>query len=195
MDNIPLLEPVQNDYRELFISNIDEDDFFENISTKYSNTILDVFEYCLGEDSKELQYLESSYFKLINEDKYLSFLEEVFLKNQEKCYVNIDFSQVDFTFLLEQLSKMDLVDKHIYLKQEREFQNQKNKNFLIKDISLLKMFIKGILRETLRVDLYFPYKPLLLFSNFDLSLPLVFKKEKDKEDYRIMAEKYNLYFR
>lgn len=196
MDNlIPLLEVVQDDYRKLFMSNIDEDDFFENVSRKYSNAILDIFESSLEEDSEELKYLESTYFRLRNEDKYLHFLEEVFVENKEECYINIDFSTVDYTFLLEQLNKMDLVDKYIYIHQEREFENKNNKNYLIKDINLLKMFIRGILRETLRVDLYFPYKPLLVFSNFDLSLPLVFKKEEDKHYYQKIVKKYNLYFR
>ena len=195
MDNIPLLKVVQRDYKKLFINSIDEDDFFENVSKKYTNTILDIFEDTLVDGSKELDYLESSYFRLINEDKYLNFCEDVFFENQEKCYVNIDFSKVDYTFLLETLSKMDLIDKHIYIHQEKEFQNTRYLNFLITDVNLLKMFMKGILREILRVDLYFPHKPLILFSNYDLSLPLVFKDEKDKIYYQEIAKRNNLYFR
>jgi hypothetical protein len=66
---------------------------------------------------------------------------------------------------------------------------------MIDDIVLLKMFLKGILRETLSTDIYFAKKPLLLCSNYDLSLPMVFKNSDDIQVYEKIANKYNLYFR
>jgi hypothetical protein len=66
---------------------------------------------------------------------------------------------------------------------------------MIDDIVLLKMFLKGILRETLSIDIYFAKKPLLLCNNYDLSLPIVFKNSDDIKMYEKIANKYNLYFR
>ena len=194
MYKIPKLKVVKQDYRMLFSKKLDED-YFDTVINQYPNVILDIFNKVLDKDSSDLLKLESTYFRLENEKKYLDFIEEVFNENDNRCYVNIDFQNFDIASVLEQINNMDLIDKHLFLHQVQEFQKVKGTHFIIEDINLLRMFMKGILREFLRVDLYFPKKPLLLFSNFDLSLPLVFQEEQSKEYYKLIAKKNGLNFR
>ena len=194
MYKIPKLKVVKQDYRMQFSKKLDED-YFDRVIKQYPNVILDIFHKALEEDSVELEKLESTYFRLENEKKYLDFIEEVFNENDNRCYVNIDFQNFDIPFILEQINSMDLIDKHLFLYQVEEFKEVRDTHFIIEDINLLKIFMKGILRESLRVDLYFPKKSLLLFSNFDLSLPLVFKNNEDMEYYKLIAQKNDLYFR
>jgi len=195
---IPILKPIKFDYLSVFTNDTelnDMDEFFEQISNMYPHTLLDIFDRQLENDAEELKYLDSEYFRLSNENKYLDFITDVFLHNKECCYINIDFSVLRYDGIINQLNKLDVIDKYLILNQEFFLRGNKNKTFLIDDIFLLKMFVKGILREILQVDLYFAHKPLLLFHNYDLSIPLVFKTKEDKLFYEQLANNYELYFR
>ena len=194
--NIPKLKIVENDYRKDFISNISEiDDFFEKVTTKYPNVILDIFETKLEKNDDRLPLLDDEYFRLCEEQKYLKFIEEVFEINSNKCYVNIPFYDTNINYILQTLNNLDLIDKYIFLNQELNFKNKNNQYFLIDNINLLRTFLKAMIREVIKIDLYFDKKPLLLFSNFDLSLPLVFKTTKDMSMYKKVSNNHGLYFR
>ncbi len=81
------------------------------------------------------------------------------------------------------------------LKHLTDLKSTKSNIYIITDSNLLKMFMKGILREIFQTTLYFSKISLLLFSNYDMSLPLVFKSSQDKIFYKKIAEKNSLYFR
>ena len=57
------------------------------------------------------------------------------------------------------------------------------------------MLFKCMLRELIPMELYFNVKPLAIFSNYDLSVPIFFKDEKDIKHYLKMAERNALYLR
>jgi len=196
---IPSLKIADVDYREAFILNspLEKDDFLEAITKQYPNVILDVFEAVLDTKDERIELLSNEYFRLYQEDKYLSFAEEVFALNDNKCYINWTFNATDSfeEYILRKISDFDAIDKRIFLHQVMQFCTSRCENFMIDDIVLLKMFLKGILRETLSIDIYFAKKPLLLCSNYDLSLPMVFKNSDDIKMYEKIANKYNLYFR
>ena len=64
-------------------------------------------------------------------------------------------------------------------------------HFLISMLFLELLYVLPLRRwgREIPVALYFNVKPLAIFSNYDLSIPIVFKDEKDVKYYRNMAEK------
>ena len=197
MNIIEKIEPTKFLYREVFdkVKNLN-DDFFDCIIEKYPSKILDIFKDTLKEDSEEIKLLDSQYFKLINEEKYLNFIVEVFEKNNSTCYVEIAaFKNYDNEFLLRILNKLDILDKYIFLEQIGTISSTLATKYIIKDKFLLKMFFKCMLRELIPIEFYFLEKPLILFNNFDMSIPLVFKNNEDILFYRQIAEKNSLFFR
>ena len=155
-----------------------------------------MFEDTLKEDSEEIKLLDSQYFKLINEEKYLNFIVEVFEKNNLTCYVEIvAFKNYDNDFLLKILNELDIVDKYILLKQIDVISSTLETRYIIKDKFLLKMLFKCMLRELISIEFYFLEKPLIIFGNFDMSIPLVFKNKEDIPFYKKIAEKSSLFFR
>jgi len=198
MIKVPTLQRTDFNYENVFLDKVEsneEKSFFDLVSKSYPNIILDIYDHCLDLNSNELNNLDSEYFRLANEEKYLNFIDDVFDINEQKCYVKIYFNISDNDFFLESLNRLDIIDKHIMLHQLKVLNSCSDDNFLISDINLLKMFMRGILREFLHVDLFFPKKSLLLFFNYDLSLPLVFKYKDDLNDYMKVAKRNDLYFR
>ena len=198
MNRIPILKAIKLDYKkDVFTKDYFDDDFFEIVSETHPSVILDMFAERLEVGSKKLKLLESQYFRLSNEKKYLNFIKSVFLENNKKCIVNIKFNLNDYDLLIYHINELDIIDKHILLRQFRHFEGPTSKFFRIEDLSLLEMFMKGILREVFPqyIALYFDIRPLLLFSNYDMSLPLVFKYKKDAKFYENMAKNNELHFR
>jgi len=197
MYTIAKIEPASVSYRNEFdkVKNLN-DDFFDSVIEHYPRNILDMFENKLKEDSEEIKLLDSEYFKLINEEKYLNFIVEVFTKNNSICYVEIPaFQNYSDHLFLRILNELDLVDRYIILQQIDVISLASGSKFEIKDKNLLKMLFKCILRELIPIEFYFLDKPLIIFNNFDMSLPLVFKNEEDIGFYKEIAEKHSLFFR
>jgi hypothetical protein len=197
MNTIVKIEPTKVLYRENFdkVKNLNND-FFDYVVEQYPSKILDMFEDSLKEDSEEIKLLDSQYFKLINEEKYLNFIVEVFEKNNSTCYVEIaTFKNYDNDFLLKILNELDIVDKYILLKQIDIISSTLETRYIIKDKFLLKMLFKCMLRELIPIEFYFLEKPLIIFNNFDMSIPLVFKNKEDIPFYKQIAEKSSLFFR
>ncbi|MDR0579903.1 MAG: hypothetical protein LBG21_04805 [Campylobacteraceae bacterium] len=94
--NIPILKPVNFDFREIFIVNSsnDIDEYLDIITKVYPNKILDIFEHILDKSDPQIELLNNEYFRLSQEYKYLNFAEEVFNLNDKKCYVNIIFEKI-----------------------------------------------------------------------------------------------------
>jgi hypothetical protein len=196
--NIPLLKPVDFDFREIFIVNLSNgiDEYFDVVMKKYPHAILDVFEHTLDKSDPRIELLSNEYFRLSQEYKYLNFIEEVFSLNDKKCYIDIVFEKNSCLSFKRELCKLDEIDKYILLHQLISFSNANHKkNYLIDDVNLAKMFIRGMLREYWQYSLYFDKNPLILFGNYDLSLPIVCKNENDMKTYEKIANKHGLYFR
>ena len=197
MNTIAKLEPTTILYKNKFdkVEKLN-DDFFDSLVESYPNKILDIFEEKLKEGSEELKLLDSQYFKLLNEEKYLNFIVKVFEKNSSLCYVEMPISaHFNDEFLLKILNELDSIDKYILLEQRDILFSLSAKNYVIKDKNLLKMLFKCLLRELIPMEFYFLDTPLIIFNNFDMSLPLVFKEEKDIEYYKNIAEKHSLFIR
>jgi len=196
---IPLLKKTKYGYSEVFLSNIatqdDDEDYYDEICKKSPNVILDIFPHCLDRDSKEIKYLDSDYFRFINEEKYLNFICDVFEENDRCCYIEYDFYNYSHKKLIENMKRLDEVDILILLEQITHFNKEQNNKFMIDDANLLKLFLRGILRENMRLHFFFKKRPLMLFSNFDLSIPLAFKSIADLEYYKKIAKDNNLFFR
>ena len=73
--------------------------------------------------------------------------------------------------------------------------NGDNYIYKIENINLLKLFIKGFLREKIQNSLYFNSHPMVLISNYDLSLPIIIDNNKDKQLYEKIANENNLFLR
>ena len=197
MNTIAKIKPTDILYRNEFdkVKNLNNN-FFDSVTKYYPNYILDIFENQLDENSEEIKLLNSDYFKLINEDKYLNFIVEVFRENSSICYVEIPaFKNYSDDLILRILDRIDLVDRYIILNQIDTISSTSNSNFEIKDKNLLKMFFKCILREIMPIEFYFLDKPLIIFNNFDMSLPIVFKNKEDIEFYKKIAKRHSLFFR
>jgi len=197
MNNIPILKETNINYKKVFlISNKSlKENSFEELFTTYPSVILDIYSSSLDVNSPELLNLNSEYFRLSQEYKYLNFILDCFKKNSYKCIININIFNIKYEDFIEYTNRLDQIDKYILLKQFNTMKNSKEDLYLIEDINLLKMFMKGILREVFKGSLFFPQSPLIVFDNYDMSLPLVFKNIKDKKDYQEIAEKHSLYFR
>lgn len=197
MNNIPILKETNINYKKVFlISNKSlKENSFEELFTTYPSVILDIYSSSLDVNSPELLNLNSEYFRLSQEYKYLNFILDCFKKNSYKCIININIFNIKYEDFIEYTNRLDQIDKYILLKQFNTMKNSKEDLYLIEDINLLKMFMKGILREVFKGSLFFPQLPLIVFDNYDMSLPLVFKNIKDKKDYQEIAEKHSLYFR
>lgn len=197
MNNIPILKETNINYKKVFlISNKSlKENSFEELFTTYPSVILDIYSSSLDVNSPELLNLNSEYFRLSQEYKYLNFILDCFKKNSYKCITNINIFNIKYEDFIEYTNRLDQIDKYILLKQFNTMKNSKEDLYLIEDINLLKMFMKGILREVFKGSLFFPQLPLIVFDNYDMSLPLVFKNIKDKKDYQEIAEKHSLYFR
>ncbi len=196
--DIPLLKQTKHEYSEVFSSNTqseEEDDYYDEICKNHPNVILDVFSKCLDRDSKEIKYLDSDYFKFVNEEKYMNFITDVFEENNRCCYIEYNFFDYDHETLIENIKRLDEIDILILLEQITHFNKEKNNKFMIDDVNLLKLFLRGILRENIRIHLFFKKRPMILFSNFDLSIPLAFKTIEDLEYYKKIASNNNLFFR
>jgi len=197
MNIIPTLEPTKILYRNEFVrlENKNED-FFDYIVERYPNKILDMFENVLKEDSEEIKLLDSKYFKLIKEEKYLNFIVEIFKKNSSICYVEIPaFENYNDDLLLRLMNELDIIDKYILMKQKDVVSFTSESKYIVKDENLLKMLFKCMLRELTSMEFYFLDKPIIIFSNYDMSIPLVFKNKEDIEFYKKIAEKNSLFLR
>lgn len=198
-DYIPTLIKTDFNYQKIFIDSIklesSDEDFFEQTVSQYPNTILDIFDKQLNKNSNELKYLESEYFRLTNEDKYLNFITECFKENFKQCFVDISVDFKDYENFIYYSNRLDEIDQHLLLRQLVNLDNTEDTIYLVEDINLLKMLMKGICREIFHATLFFPKKPLLLFSNYDLSLPIICKDSNTLEYYRKIAESNQLYFR
>lgn len=196
---IPLLKQTSINYKNLFSVKKDlqtiEESFYDIVVDNYPNVVLDMYSSCLNEDSKELADLDNEYFRLSSEYKYINFIIDVFNHNSNTCIINISSDFKKYDNIISYMSQLDKIDQYLLLKQFKDNNYTNDMTYTIQDSSLLIMFMKGILREIFNVTLYFPDKPLLLFSNFDMSLPLVFKSENDKIFYQKLAEENELFFR
>ncbi|HIP27154.1 MAG TPA: hypothetical protein EYG80_05810 [Flavobacteriaceae bacterium] len=173
-----------------------EEDNFEFLTKHYPCKTLDIFDTALEINSEEIKLLDSSYFKLISEEKYLKFIVEVFQENASLCSVNIEaFKNANYEFIVDVSNKLDSVDRYILLNQLAIITSSSQSFYLVDDENLLKMLFKCMLRELIPMELYFNVKPLAIFSNYDLSIPIVFKDEKDVKYYLNMAERNALYLR
>ncbi|MDR0467990.1 MAG: hypothetical protein LBG67_03980 [Campylobacteraceae bacterium] len=197
--DIPKLKTTKIDYAKNFVSNYtDMENFFEEICGKFPGAILDVFDTTLDTKETRMSLLRDEYFRLSQEYKYLNFIEEVFSINDNMCFIKLDFRRYEASCasrMFSVINRLDAIDKLIFINQELNLCNCADINFIIEDINLLKMFLKSMLREIMRVDLYFDKKPLLLFGNFDLSLPIAFKNSDDMAMYEKIANNHGLYFR
>jgi len=190
------LEPTDVLYKNIFDKLKSLDDIFDEAVEIYPNRILDMFPSQLEEDSKEIKLLDSQYFKLANEEKYLNFIVEVFENNGSVCYLEAPaFAHYNDEFLLGLLNELDSIDKYILLEQRDTIMSLSETKYVVKDKHLLKMLFKCILRELMPVEFYFIDRPLIIFNNFDMSLPLVFKDGTDMEYYKNIAKKHCLFLR
>jgi hypothetical protein len=204
MMNVPLMKPIEFDLIGEYLQNISEDentdwnDIYEAIQAKYPNVTLDVFDKALDKDDPKAELLDSDYFRLSQEYKYLNFFEDIFALNDNKCYAAVGFSQGTYfhTISLHALNLFDAIDRIMYLHQIVTLGKDINsEHFLIDDVNLGKMCFKGMLREFYRNYLYFDKISLTIWGSFDLSLPITFKNAADLRKYEKIANKRGLYFR
>jgi len=198
--NLPLLKIDNLDYKSIFIDTNNTylyniEDFFNEVTHKYTYKILDIFNTKKSKESQDALNLSSEYFKLSQEEKYLNFIIDIFKRNKYRCYVEVNINFESYEDYLYFSSKLDQIDKHLLLINFLRNYNRKGNVFLIDDSNLLKMFMKGMLREIFDSVLFFPESQMLIFSNFDLSLPIIIKNKGDENIYGEIARKYSLYLR
>jgi len=195
---IPLLKPSTFHYTEIFDKvSVESFNVLEHLMQRYPSALLDIFPSSLDEESEALKRLESEYFRLSQERKYLAFLEEVFHRNGDKCFLSMDdFEIAEMDRFMRMNDRLDTIDRYILLEHYKVWDSLKGaQSYRIEDVTLLSVFVKAVLRECLNCTLFFPEQPMLLISNYDLSLPLCFLDGKDRLIYKAMAEKNGLFFR
>ena len=194
---VPLLETTDSAHIDSFFKKVkyteEMDSYYVELSKEYPNAVLDIFPHLLKRESDEIKYLDTDYFKLANEGKYLNFICEVFKENDECCYIEYNFSNINY--LSRTIDTLDIIDKTIFMKQVIHHSNEKKDKYIIRDINLLTMFAKEMLRENPMIDLYFFKRPIIIFFGYDLSIPLACESDKDLEYYKKIANKNDLFFR
>lgn len=161
----------------------------------YPSAILDVFERKLDSSSKELGYLDSNYYRLCQEKKYVDFITKIFIANNCKCHIHINMEVNNSETFLYRLNNLDTIDKHILLNQQKHLADNGLTTYVIDDLNLLIMFLKGILREIFRADISFMIVPIIIFSNYDLSIPVITKNKKDMDFYSAIAKESKIFLR
>jgi len=200
MNMIPLLEISDFDFEKNFSSKEQSTDYdaFEQFIKQYPSGILDVFQECLDQNDPNIKLLDSAYFQLSNEKKYLNFIHDCFIQNSHQCYFQTSINFKNYEDIIYYAERLDAIDKYLILNQLQCLEitsSNTHKNFLIKDINLLSMFVKGFLREVLHGALFFKEKPIAIYSNFDMSLPIVFFHKDTIDFYKNIAQKNDLFIR
>jgi len=192
---LPELYKSENFYKDFQCDNLsDLEDKLNYLYENYPNAILDVFENSLSADDPQIALLDSNYFKLTQEIKYINFVNKCFDMCSETCYINIEIDFESFDNFLYYFPLQDTVDKYIFLNIFKKA-TKKNDFYKIVDRTLLTLFIKNGLREQMHFTIYFSDIEMLLFSNYDLSLPIVFKKKIDMDMYQKILTENGLFFR
>ena len=200
MNMIPLLEISDFDFEKNFLlkkQNAD-DDVLEQCIKQYPSGILDVFQECLDKHDPHIKLLDSAYFRLSNEKKYLNFIHDCFVENSTQCYLQTCINFKSYEDMIYFAERLDAIDKYLILNQlqylDVTYSNTK-RTYLIKDVDLLAMFVKGFIREVLHGVLVFKETPIAIYSNFDMSLPIVFFDTKNIDFYKNIAQKNDLFIR
>ncbi|ALS00170.1 hypothetical protein ATZ33_01890 [Enterococcus silesiacus] len=201
---IPMIQPINSDtvsidskLWNLYTQSEDYNELFSTAKKMYIKVALDIFNKPMTNEDPRLNLLSNDYFKLNQETKFLCFIKKVFELNKEKCYIDLgtfENNQTLMEFLINQEKHLDQIDKYILLNQIEILKTSKNTIYLIDDLNLLTMFFKGFLRECLWSSLYFNTVPLIIKTNYDISLPLVFQNEEDKKRYEKIANESGLFF-
>ncbi|MGX7412799.1 hypothetical protein [Enterococcus caccae] len=201
---IPKIQPinsnaVNNDSElwELYIQADDYDELLIESEKKYEKVVLDVFNKPMVKEDPRLDLLSNNYFKLSQESKFLYFIKKVFELNRGKCYIDLgtfENNQDVIEFLISQEKYVDQIDKYIILNQIEILKNSKEPIYLIDNLNVLNMFFKCFLRESLWSSLYFNTVPLIIKTNYDISVPLIFQNEEDKKVYEKIANESELFF-
>lgn len=186
---------------EVYKSFFNTEDYVELVkeATRHKKSaILDVFNDTMQIGDQRLNLLSNEYFRLSQENKYLSFFERVFEINDNEAYIDLggEDDKSKITKIMDrQCEGLAKIDRLIYMNQIDILNNGNNYIYKIENINLLKLFIKGFLREKIWNSLYFNSHPLILVSGYDLSLPIIFDNDKDKKLYEKIANEHNLFFR
>lgn len=187
-----------NELYKLFFDVEDYHDVVVEATRLKKVAILDVFKETMQIGDPRLDLLSNEYFRLSQENKYLSFLERVFEINGNEAYIDLG-GEDDKSKIIESIDNdfeaLDKIDRLIYMNQIDILNNSDNYIYKIENINLLKLFIKGFLREKIWNSLYFNSHPMILIANYDLSLPIIIDSDKDKKLYEKIANENNLFLR
>ena len=168
-----------------------EDDFIDTLKKeKYIVKILDVFSYTLSQEDERLKLLDDEYFRLTQEEKYLCFTKKMFELNSNEVYVIVGTNFSNLEVVSYQLTRLDKIDEFLILNFFKSFFN--SPFGLIKDVNLLNLFIKGMLRESISAIIYFEKIDFIISYGFDLSLPVGMR---EVERFEKIANGCGLYFR
>ncbi|MBS6430366.1 hypothetical protein ACHEVJ_06870 [Enterococcus raffinosus] len=187
-----------NELYKLFFDSTDYHELVVEATRLKKVAVLDVFNETMQIGDSRLSLLSNEYFRLSQENKYLSFFERVFEINDNEAYIDLggEDDKSKITKIMDrQCERLDKIDRLIYVNQIDVLNNGDNYIYKIGNINLLKLFIKGFLREKIWNSLYFNSHPMILLSNYDLSLPIIIDNNKDKQLYEKIANENNLFFR
>lgn len=187
-----------NEVYKSFFNTTDYVELVEEATGRKKSAILDVSNETMQIGDPRLNLLSNEYFRLSQENKYLSFFERVFEINGNEAYIDLggEDDKSKITKIMErQCEGLDKIDRLIYVNQIDIINDGNNYIYKIENINLLKLFIKGFLREKIWNSLYFNSHPLILVSGYDLSLPIIFDNDKDKKLYGKIANENNLFLR
>jgi hypothetical protein len=187
-----------NELYKLFFDSTDYHDVVVEATRLKKISVLDVFNETMQIGDPRLDLLSNEYFRLSQENKYLSFFERVFEINDNEAYIDLggEDDKSKITKIMDrQCEGLDKIDRLIYVNQIDVLNNGDNYIYKIGNINLLKLFIKGFLREKIWNSLYFNSHPMILISNYDLSLPIIIDNNKDKKLYEKIANENKLFLR
>ncbi|MBL1229822.1 hypothetical protein IW492_11325 [Enterococcus sp. BWB1-3] len=194
---IPKLRPVDedemnynNDLWTLYAKTEDYDEMIEVAKNKYIKRTLDTFSKVLTSDDPKMELLDNEYFKLNQEDKFFRFIEEVFELNKRKCYIDLGVfsNKAEVIDLLTNLKRnLDQIDGYILFNQVDILEKSHQSIYLIDDVNLLKLIFKCFLREKLWNALYFGEIPMIIKTNYDINLPIIFENKRVQKIYEEIA--------
>jgi len=172
-----------------------EGDFMDIlIDLGYVKYNLDQFPNALAENDPKLKLLDCGYFRLKQEEKYLTYLIRLFLDNKESAHIfalGIDFN--DLETCINKIERLDKIDEYIVLSLHKYFREANT--YIIEDEILLRFFQKGFLREAISGIIYFDKLDIFVMYGYDMTLPVFIKSDKTFEKYSKIAIEHGLHIR
>ncbi|CAC9650005.1 hypothetical protein [bacterium endosymbiont of Bathymodiolus sp. 5 South] len=141
--------------------------------------------------------MDDKYFVLKNEYKYINFIKDCFVLNDNKCILSFYDNKIfDYDFFIDSI-KNELNKKESYLLLHQLVNNIfiNDQYLMIEDIELMEMMSVLFLKYSNLFAFHFIKYPAVLAWGYDQSFPFICKNSADLSIYKNIAKNQKLFLR